>query len=118
MSEETNTLGNIKVSARAIASIAYEAAIRSYGVVGLASKNLINGLTNRIVKDPTHGIEVECNEDYINIDLYIVVQYGTRITSVAASVANTVRYKVEKALGFEINEINVHVQGIRINESE
>ena len=113
-----NTLGRIDISPTAVATVAANAVTQAYGVVGLASKNLINGLTNRIVKDPTHGIEVECNEDYINIDLYIVVQYGTRITSVAASVANTVRYKVEKALGFEINEVNIHVQGIRINGSE
>ena len=116
--EETNSFGSVNVSARAISSIAYEAAVRSYGVVGLASKNIVNGLTHMLVKDPTHGIEVECNEDHINIDLYVVVQYATRIKSVASSVANTVRYNVEKALGFPINEVNVHVQGIRINEAE
>ncbi len=118
MNEDTNTLGNINISARAIATIAYHAAVRSYGVVGLASKNLVNGLTHRIVKDPTHGIEVDFTEDYIDIDLYIVVQYGTRIKSVAASVANTVRFNVEKAIGMPLNAINVHVQGLRINEAE
>ncbi len=116
--EEINSYGSVNVSARAISSIAYQAAVRSYGVVGLAPKNIVNGLTHMVVKDPTHGIEVECNEDHINIDLYVIVQYGTRIKSVAASVANTVRYNVEKALGFPINEVNVHVQGIRINEAE
>ena len=116
MNEETNTLGNINISSRAIATIAYHAAIRSYGVVGLASRNLVNGLTHMIVKDPTHGIEVDFTPEYINIDLYIVVQYGTRIKSVAASVANTVRFQVEKAIGMPLNEINVHVQGLRINE--
>lgn len=116
--EETNSFGSVNISARAIASIAYQAAVRSYGVVGLASKNIMNGLTNMVVKDPTHGIDVECKEDHINIDLYVIVQYGTRIKSVAASVANTVRFQVEKALGFPINEINVHVQGIRIGEGE
>ena len=117
MNKEQNAFGNINISSRAIASIAYNAAIQSYGVVGLASKNLVNGLTHILVKDPTHGIEVEVNQDHIDIDIYIVVQYGTRIKSVAASVANTVRYNVEKALGFPINEVNVHVMGIRVNES-
>lgn len=115
MNEESIVYGSISVSPRAIATIAYHAAIRSYGVVGLASKNLMDGLTQKLVKDPTHGIEVDVNEDYIDIDLYVVVQYGTRIKSVATSVANTVRFNVEKALGFPINEVNVHVQGIRIN---
>jgi len=118
MKQETNILGSIHISTRAIASISYQAAIRSYGVVGLASKNIVEGLTNRIVKDPTHGIEVEYQDEEINIDVYIIVQYGTRIKSVAASVANTVRYQVEKSLGIPINEVNVHVQGIRINETD
>lgn len=116
MSEELNPYGSIHVSARAIAAIAYDAAIKSYGIVGLASKNLVNGITNMVVKDPTHGIEVEYEGDQVNIDIYVIIQYGTRIKSVANSVANTVRFSVEKYLGLPINQVNVHVQGLRINE--
>ncbi|MFN2145919.1 MAG: Asp23/Gls24 family envelope stress response protein [Anaerolineales bacterium] len=116
MTDEINPYGSIHVSARAVAAIAYQAAIKSYGVVGLASKNLVNGFTNKIVKDPTHGIEVNYEDQMVNIDIYIVVQYGTRIKSVASSVANTVRFSVEKYLGLPINDVNVHVQGLRINE--
>ena len=115
MNDELNPYGSINVSAKAIASIAYQAAIKSYGVVGLASKNLVNGLTNMIVKDPTNGIEVQFEDDKIDIDIYIVVQYGTRVKSVANSVANTVRFNVEKYLGLPIQDVNVHVQGLRIN---
>lgn len=114
--DELNPYGSINVSAKAIAAIAYQAAIKSYGVVGLASKNLVNGLTNMIVKDPTNGIEVNYENNQIDIDIYIVVQYGTRVKSVANSVANTVRFNVEKYLGLPIQEINVHVQGLRISE--
>lgn len=115
MSEELNPLGSIHISARAIATIAYQATIKSYGVVGLASKNIVDGLAHLIVKDPTHGIEVSYEEGQVDIDIYIVVQYGTRIKSVADSVVNTVRFNVEKSLGLPINNINVHVQGMRIN---
>ena len=118
MKDDHNPLGSINVSARAIATIAYQAAIESYGVVGLASKNLVNGITNFLVKDPTHGVEVHYLDGDINIDIYIIVQYGTRIKSVANSVANTVRFHVEKHLGLPVNDINVHVQGLRINGEE
>lgn len=116
MSEDTNPYGSIHISPEAIARIAYQAAIQSYGVVGLAPKNLVNGLTQILVKDPNHGIEVQYIENQINIDIYVVVEYGTRIKSVANSVANTVRFNVEKALGMPLNEVNVHVQGLRISE--
>lgn len=117
MAEEINPMGSINVSNRAIATIAYQATIESYGVVGLASKNLVDGLTHMIVKDPTHGIDVHHVEDHIVIDVYVIVQYGTRIKTVAANVAETVRYHVEKSLGLPIYEVNVHVQGLRISDN-
>lgn len=116
MTDETTPLGSIHVSPRTIATITYHAALRSYGVVGLTSKNIVDGLTNVLVKDPTYGVEVEYDGENINIDLYIVVEYGTRIKSVASSVTNTVRFQVEKTLGMPVNEINVHVRGLRISD--
>lgn len=115
MTEEMTFLGSINVSPRAIATIAYHAALQSYGVVGLASKNLMDGITQVLVKDPTKGIEVRYDGDEISIDLYIIIEYGTRLKSVANSVSNTVRFQVEKALGMPIGEINVHVRGLRIS---
>ncbi len=46
------------------------------------------------------------------------MEYGTRINSVAESVANTVRYQVEKALGLRVNAINVHVAGLRVSDMD
>ena len=116
MTNETTPIGSIHVSPQAIATIAYQSAMSSYGVVGMASKNVVDGIAHLIAKDPTHGVDVQYTGREINIDLYIIIEYGTRITSVATSVANTVRFHVEKSLGLPINEINVHVQGLRISE--
>jgi uncharacterized alkaline shock family protein YloU len=118
MSEENNQIGSIHVSPRAIATIAYHAARETYGVVGLAPKNLMKGLTQVLVKDPMHGVEVHYDGMQINIELYIVVEYGTRIKSVAHSVSNAVRFHVEKALGLPVNEVNVHIQGLRVSETD
>lgn len=115
MTDENTPIGSIHVSPRAIATIAYHAALQSYGVVGLTSKNLVNGLTQVLVKDPTHGVEVRYDGQNIVIDLYVVVEYGTRIKSVADSVSHTVRYQVEKALGMPVQDINVHIRGLRIS---
>ncbi|MBL7163503.1 MAG: Asp23/Gls24 family envelope stress response protein [Anaerolineales bacterium] len=116
MTNETTQTGSIHVSPQAIATIAYQSALRSYGVVGMASKNIVDGIASVLTKDPTHGVDVHFTGEHIDIDMYIVIEYGTRIKSVATSVANTVRFQVEKAMGVPINEINVHVQGLRISE--
>ena len=118
MTGETNPLGSIFISPRSIATIAFHAARESYGVVALANKNLVDGLTQAIAKDPTHGVVVQYDGNQINIDIYVVVEYGTRIKSVASSVSNTVRYHVEKALGLPVNKVNVHVRGLRFSEAD
>jgi len=116
MNDEKMPIGSIHISSRAIATIAYQAARQSYGVVGLAPKNLVNEITQVVVKDPTLGVEVHYDGDSINIDMYVIVEYGTRIKSVADSVSNTVRYQVEKAVGMPVNQINIHIQGLRISD--
>ena len=118
MTEAQGPYGSINISPRAIATIAYNATMESYGVVGLAPKNFLDGLTNVLVKDPVHGIDVVFENDKLDIDIYIIVEYGTRIKSVASSVAKTVQYHVEKAVGLPVSTINVHVQGLRISSED
>lgn len=118
MGEETTTLGTIHISPSAVATIAHRATLESYGVVGLAPKNLAEGLAVTITKEPARGISVNYNGENIDIDIHIIVEYGTRITSVAESVANTVRYHVEKALGMPVHAVNVHIQGLRVSNPD
>jgi len=118
MGEETTSLGSIHISPNAVATIAYHATLESYGVVGLAPKNIAEGLANTITREPTRGVSVHYDGDDIEIEIYIIVEYGTRISTVASSVANTVRYHVEKALGLRVNAINVHVAGLRVSYTD
>lgn len=118
MGEETTSLGGIHVSPNAVATLAYHATLQSYGVVGLAPKNLADGIVSTITREPSRGISVQYKDDEIHIDVHIIVEYGTRINSVAESVANTVRFHVEKALGLRVNSVNVHVAGLRISNTD
>jgi uncharacterized alkaline shock family protein YloU len=115
MGEEHTSLGGIHISPNAISTIAYHAILQSYGVVGLAPKNLADGIVSSITRVPAHGISVHYKADQIDIDIHIIVEYGTRINSVAVSVANAIRFNVEKALGLRVNSVNVHVAGLRIS---
>src|SRR5512136_2252355 len=109
MGKDTTSLGGIHISPNAVASIAYHATLQSYGVVGLAPKNLAEGITATITREPAHGISVRYNGEELDIDVHIIVEYGMRISSVAHSVANAVRFQVEKALGMPIHTVNVHI---------
>lgn len=118
MGEETTSLGGIHISPNAVATIAYHATLQSYGVVGLAPKNLADGIVSSITREPSRGVSVLYNGNDIDIDINVVIEYGTRINSVADSVANTVRFHVEKALGLRVNSVNVHVAGLRISNTD
>ncbi|HEX2696920.1 MAG TPA: Asp23/Gls24 family envelope stress response protein [Anaerolineales bacterium] len=118
MGRESTSLGGIHISPNAVATLAYHATLQSYGVVGLAPKNLAEGLAQTITREPARGVSVRYDGENIDIDIYIIVEYGTRITSVADSVANTVKFHVEKALGMPVHEINVHVAGLRVSNTD
>jgi uncharacterized alkaline shock family protein YloU len=116
MTDENKTLGNILVSHRAIATVACQTALSSYGVVGMAAKNLANGIANVLLKDPTNGVEVRYDGSLVDLDIYVVLEYGTRIKSVASTIAHQVQYQVETTFGLKVNRVNIHVRGLRISD--
>jgi uncharacterized alkaline shock family protein YloU len=110
-----NKHGTIEISPSAIASIVANSVTQTYGVVGMSTPSLASGIAATITRDPHKGVEVNINEDNIDIDLYVVLEYGIRIASVATSLINIVRYTVEKHTGMPVNSIKIHVQGIRVS---
>ncbi|MCD6520375.1 MAG: Asp23/Gls24 family envelope stress response protein [Anaerolineae bacterium] len=116
---EGTTLGKIEVSPRAIASITARAVLSCYGVVGMAAATLRDGIAELLQVDNYHrGIEVRLVEGQIVIDLYVIIEYGTRISEVAHNVMESVKFHVEKALGMPVVEVNVHVQGLRVSNND
>ncbi len=116
MGRDSTPLGRVHISPNAVATIAYRATLESYGVVGLAPRSLAEGLAHTLTREPSRGVTVHYNGDDIDIDVFVVIEYGTRVLSVAQSVANTVRFHVEKALGLKVNSVNVHVAGLRVSD--
>jgi uncharacterized alkaline shock family protein YloU len=113
-----NELGSILIQKDAIASIARQSTLQSYGVVGLAPKNIIDSIRQFILRDGKYGVDVAFDHDGLLIDLFIIVEYGTRIKSITNSIVNSVKYNVEKTIGLPVRRINVHVRGLRISNMD
>lgn len=110
-------VGRIEVAPRAIATIAADAVSAAYGVVGMAPRNLAEGVAQVLRRQDAHkGVDVRVRGEAITIDLYIIVAYGTRIAEVAKNVRETVHYAVEQALGMPIAEVNVRIQGLQMQD--
>ncbi len=110
-------LGKIEVSQRAVASIAADAALRSYGVVGMASARLEDGLAELLRREHLErGVVVHMKDGQVSIDLYVVVEYGTRVSEVGRNIAQNVKFSVEKATGAPVTRVIVNVQGLRVSD--
>lgn len=106
--------GRIEVAPRAIASIVASAVGQSYGVVGMAPHTFREGVAQVLHQRDAHrGVDVRIGDDWVEIDLYIIVGYGMRIAEVARNVQENVRYAVERALGMPVARVNVRVQGLK-----
>ena len=117
MPRQDDTFGRIDISRSAVATIANQAVNQCYGVVGMANKNLVNGISNLLSRDSRRGIDVRVDEGEIVVDVYVIVEYGTRIRVVAESIQNTVKFHVEKAVGIPVRAVNVFVHGLRLSDS-
>ena len=118
MATSDESLGQIDISPSTVATIATRSVHQCYGVVGMASKNLVEGIAHLLTRDARRGIEVSFEDDAITIDVYVIVEYGTRIRTVAQSIQNTVKFHVEKALGMPVKAVNVYIQGLRVSNGD
>lgn len=114
-SEDTE-LGRVEVAPSAIAHLASQVAVQCYGVVGLAARTLRGGIAQLLHRGEAYrkGVQVRVKEGRVAIDLYVILEHGTRISEVAHNIRETVHYSVERALGVPVAEVNVHVQGLRV----
>lgn len=115
---ENAPLGSIRISRRAIATLASQAALQSYGVVGMAARGCFESFRHPPARDPRQGVEIRYGGDEISIDLYVILEYGTRIAAVARSMADSVHYQIERTLGLPVREVNIHVQGLRVSNPD
>ena len=85
-----NKYGCIEIDKQVISQVVYRAAMESYGLVGFSQK--IKGI----------------------IELFVIMQYGINIATVANNIIERVKYSVENVTGIKVSKIDVNVQGIRV----
>ena len=111
-----NDLGNIQYSEEVLAKIVGLATMECYGVVGMVSKNATDGFWELMrVENLSKGVKLNFNdEDKLRIELFIMVQYCTKISVIANNIIQKVRFSVENFTGLKVASITVNVQAIRV----
>lgn len=113
-------LGTINISEEVIAVICGVAAMECYGLVGMASRNVQDGITDLLRKDYyERGVDVQyIEDDKVSVTLYIVVEYGVKISEVARNIQERVKYAIEDTLGLQVVNIDIRVQGVRVTDAK
>ena len=101
-------LGSILIDTDVIATYAGSVAVECFGIVGMATVSMKDGLVRLLKKDSLkNGIQVTVEDNKISLDFHVIVAYGVSISAVADNLINNVKYKVEEFTGMEIHEINI-----------
>ena len=66
-------------------------------------------------KNLSKGVKLNFTEDdKLNIELFVMVEYGTKISVIADNIIQKVRYSVENYTGLKVSSIEVNVQAVRV----
>jgi uncharacterized alkaline shock family protein YloU len=108
--------GAIEIKPQALFSLALEAALSTYGVVGIASRYTGFDVTRR---EPRRGLDVKTRQaddgvTHVVVSAHIIVEYGVRIQAVVSSLQHQVAYVIERNTGYVVDTVNVHVTALRV----
>lgn len=107
--------GKVLIDTDVIAIYAGSVAVECFGIVGMATVNVKDGLVRLLKRDYlNHGINVALNNNKITLDFHVIVSYGVSISTVSDNLIDTVKYRVEEFTGMEIEKINIFVEGVRV----
>ncbi len=87
-------LGSILIDTDVIATYAGSVAVECFGIVGMATVSMKDGLVRLLKKDSLkNGIQVTVEDNKISLDFHVIVAYGVSISAVADNLINNVKYK-------------------------
>ena len=111
---ETESLnGSVKISNDVIAAIAGVSAEETKGVAYMYT-SISGAIAEKFVnrKNLSKGVKVEIFPEGIELDLYIVIDFGARVREVAEAVQSSVKSNVESMTGMEVKAVNVHIESV------
>lgn len=108
-------VGNVSIDTEVIAQYAGSVAVECFGIVGMASVNVTDGIVRLLKKEKiTRGINVGLKNNQLMLDFHVIVAYGVSIKTVCDNLISSVKYKVEEFTGLSIEKINIYVEGVRV----
>ena len=110
-----NDIGTIYISEDVLLKVVGYAALECYGIVAMSSKRAKDGLVEWLGRENlSRGVQVRMVDEQLDVDLFIVVEYGISVAEVCKTIVQQVRYKLESMTGVKVRSVNISVEGIRV----
>jgi len=110
-----NDIGTIYITEEVMLKVVGYAAIGCYGIVAMSSKRAKDGLVEWLGRESlSKGVQLRMVDDMIDVDLFIIVEYGISVAEVCKAIVQTVKYMLESMTGVKVRRVNISVEGIRV----
>ena len=110
--------GSIRIANEVVRIIAGLAASEVKGVIGM-SGGVVDGFAELVKKkNLAKGVKVEVGEKQAAVDLFVIIEYGSKIPDIAYLIQENVKKAIESMTGLEVIEVNVHIQGVEFKQDE
>ena len=110
-----NKMGIISMNDNVLATLIGNATMECSGIYAMASKRASDGLVELLKKENlARGVKVSVVENAVLVQIYIIVQYGVNIRTVAQNIVETVKYQLENYIGMPVYDIQISVEGISV----
>lgn len=115
---ETNALGSVHISQRAISVLAAQTAASAAGVAALGA-SIAEAAARKIGRASTaQGADAVIDGLDVEITVRLIAAYGYRIPDIALDVQKKVKAAVEASAGCSVTAVHVIVQDIAFSDGE
>lgn len=109
--------GSLHIANDVIADIAGRTALESYGIVGMAGPLLRDGIATLLPRTKLRkGVDVKFGPEGARVDLFVVVEHGVNIATVAKNLEETLTFVIQDITDVPLEAVVVHVQGVKVRE--
>lgn len=107
-------IGQVQIADEVIAVIASIAATEVEGVAKM-SGNITAEIASIVgMKSLSKGVKVRIDDEDIDVDLSLILEYGVSIPKISAEVQERVKAAIETMTGLNVNDVNVRIAGIQM----
>ena len=113
--EESVSLGEIKINHSVVANIVRLAALENSGVFAVGG-SFVDGITEIFSKKDSseRGVRIaESESGYYRIEIRLILNYGIELTKCAYQVQEAVKDRVEKMTGKLVERVDIVIDGVR-----